>query len=122
MSKRISNLPTLPSFEDGDFFLVARSSNQKNYKVTKEDLFYDIGSTTRRVDSFDIMQQHIDEKKVTLTYTPALPDKTLLFIQGAITQVVNIDFVVVGNEVRWNALGLESIIALSQKLIVEYFN
>ncbi len=72
------------------------------------------------VDNVTLSQQNLDEKKVSLSSVPAVPGAVTLLPIGGIPQVNGIDFVVVGNELSWNGLGLDNFLELGEHLIIQY--
>lgn len=82
------------------------------------------GGLTANATNTEVIQvtpQILADKKVQLAYVPSPSNKTKVQIQGAPTQIVNIDFMVVGNEVRWDSLALEQLIDLNDYLIIDYY-
>jgi hypothetical protein len=73
------------------------------------------------VEVIQVSPLHILDKKLSLSLLPAPSMNTRLHIQGGPTQVINIDYIVVGNEVMWNALGLELLLESGMFLIIEYY-
>jgi hypothetical protein len=63
---------------------------------------------------------HILNKKVTLSGTPLFPDNVTLLMAGGIHQFNGIDFEVVGNELRWNSLGLDGFVEELDIFLVQY--
>ena len=61
-------------------------------------------------DNFTVTNQDLANKFVTLSRTPAFPDKVELSVFGGIEQRPGVDFVVTGNILSWNALALEMLL------------
>lgn len=80
-----------------------------------------IGSNTgSEVKRIELTQQDIDNKFVTLSPTPLVSSAVLLTPEGGIPQTYGIDYVVVGNQLRWEGLGLDNFLDLTDVLIVQY--
>ena len=80
-----------------------------------------IGSNTgSEVKRIELTQQDIDNKFVTLSPTPLVSSAVLLTPEGGIPQTYSIDYVVVGNQLRWEGLGLDNFLDLTDVLIVQY--
>lgn len=77
--------------------------------------------TSSQVEIFQLTSQNIIDKKVVLTLPPVPSIKTRVSLQGGPTQIVNVDFYVSGNEIRWDSLGLETLASISDWLVIEYF-
>jgi hypothetical protein len=72
------------------------------------------------VDNVTLTQENLDDKKVLLTSSPAVPGAVTLLPIGGIPQVNGIDFEVVGNELSWDGLGLDNFLELGEQLIIQY--
>lgn len=72
------------------------------------------------VDNVTLTQQNLDDKKVLLSSSPAVPNAVTLLPIGGIPQVNGIDFEVVGNELSWDGLGLDNFLELGEQLIIQY--
>lgn len=73
-----------------------------------------------KVEMFTVTPLMITNGQLTLSQNNASPSETLLFIYGGVIQKYGIDFTVVGNVLSWTGLGLETIISLSDILIIQY--
>lgn len=62
----------------------------------------------------------VTNKYVTLSSTPLNPSAVTLGMTGGIEQVNGIDFVVIGNILSWDGLGLDGFIDNTDVLIVQY--
>lgn len=62
----------------------------------------------------------IAAKSITLASTPTAPLLTQLFVQGAPMQVYGQDFVVSGNNLIWNMLGLDGELEEGDRVVVIY--
>lgn len=62
----------------------------------------------------------ISNKFIILSKSPLLPESVTLVPAGGIQQVNGIDFEVVGNELRWNGLGLDGFLEENDVLIVQH--
>jgi hypothetical protein len=62
----------------------------------------------------------IQNKKIILDPAPIYPTNVSLTPYGGIPQANGIDFEVIGNELKWNGLGLDNFLEAGEKLIVQY--
>lgn len=72
------------------------------------------------VENIDLTQNDIDNKFVTLSRTPLVPDAVILNIDGGIPQINGVDFVVLGNKISWSGLGLDGFLEETDVLIIQY--
>lgn len=72
------------------------------------------------VDTIDLTQEDVNNKFVTLTQTPLVPDAVILNIDGGIPQINGIDFIVDGNKISWSGLGLDGFLEETDVLIIQY--
>lgn len=75
------------------------------------------GGETERVQ---ITEQHLEDGFLTLQKIPLEPDDVDLVPQGGIRQINGIDYIVEGNKIRWEGLGLDGFLETSDVLIIEY--
>jgi hypothetical protein len=78
------------------------------------------GSASYFVNKVTLNATDITNKFVTLTDIPTSPSDTILDIVGGITQDHSVDFTVTGNQLSWNGLGLDGILADGDKLIIQF--
>ena len=64
---------------------------------------------------------NITDKKVVLSGTPAIAANTMLDIIGGGPQVYGFDFTVIGNELSWNGLALDGLLASGDQLRIHYW-
>lgn len=62
----------------------------------------------------------INNKFVILENTPTEPESVKLSIVGGITQLYTVDYVIGGNILSWNGLGLDGFLEIGDTLIIEY--
>ena len=62
--------------------------------------------------------KNIDNKFVILSREPFLPGSVTLDIAGGIPQLYGFDFVVSGNVLSWNGLGLDNLLEVGDTLII----
>lgn len=67
-----------------------------------------------------ISQAMLDNKKITLPYSHSSPESVALTFINGIEQLNGTDFEVVGNEVKWNGLGLDGFIELEDIVVLYY--
>jgi len=80
-----------------------------------------IGETSGFVlETIDLTQSDIDNKFVTLSRTPLVFDAVMVNIDGGIPQINGIDFIVDGNKISWNGLGLDGFLEETDVLIIQY--
>lgn len=60
------------------------------------------------------------DKKLTLSFTPAVPEKVSLDIISGTTQEYGTDYNVVSDELIWNALGLDLTLEENDKIRIIY--
>jgi hypothetical protein len=72
------------------------------------------------VEQIDLTQDDINNKYVTLTQTPLVPDAVILNIDGGIPQINGIDFIIQGNKISWSDLGLDGLLEETDVLIIQY--
>lgn len=72
------------------------------------------------VERIELTQEDIDNKYVTLSQTPLVNNSVLLTLEGGIPQTYNIDYVIVGVQLRWDGLGLDNFLDTTDVLIVQY--
>lgn len=67
-----------------------------------------------------LTQQDIDNKFVTLNIAPLYPTTVSLTCENGIPQVNGVDFIVNGNILSWDGLGLDNFLDNTDVLIVQY--
>jgi hypothetical protein len=72
------------------------------------------------VETIDLTQDNINNKFVTLTRTPLVPDAVILHIDGGIPQINGVDFIVQSNKISWSGLGLDGFLEETDVLIIQY--
>jgi hypothetical protein len=72
------------------------------------------------VDNFTLNGTDISNKFVTLSGTPTTASGTILNIVGGVVQDYSVDFTITGDQLSWNGLGLDGVLASGDKLIVQY--
>jgi hypothetical protein len=81
---------------------------------------YQVANTIGGTDILTIGQQEVDNKQVTLSSSPSSPNSvSLTFLEG-IEQDNGIDFIVNGNILSWDGLGLDGFIEVGDVIIVRY--
>ena len=80
-----------------------------------------IGSSSgfiyRRIE---LTSQNISDKFVTLPETPLVPNSVFLTIEGGIPQINGIDYIVTGNILSWDGLGLDEFLDDTDVLLLLY--
>jgi len=72
------------------------------------------------IERIPLTQDNIDSKSVTLEAAPLVPSGVLLICEGGIIQIYGLDFVIVGNTITWDNLGLDNFLDNTDVLIVQY--
>ena len=72
------------------------------------------------IDRITLNSTDITNKYVTLSTTPTSVSSVLLEVIGGISQDYLADFSVSGSTLTWNGLGLDGILAVGDKLIVQF--
>jgi len=75
------------------------------------------GSIVQRIE---LTQNDINNKFVTLASTPLIASSVVVTPEGGIAQAYGIDFIVVGNQLRWDGLGLDNFLDETDVLLVQY--
>ena len=75
------------------------------------------GSISQRIELTGI---DINNKFVTLASTPLISSAVVVTVEGGITQAYGVDYTVVGNQLRWNGLGLDNFLDETDVLLVQY--
>jgi hypothetical protein len=72
------------------------------------------------VQRIELTQEDIDNKFVTLSSAPLSPSSVILIPEGGPPQAYGVDFIVVGNQLRWEGLGLDNFLDTTDVLLVQY--
>ena len=67
-----------------------------------------------------ISQIHLDNKKIALDRDPSFPEFTSLNFFGGIEQKYDVDFYVIGQELKWDLRGLDGFIELGDTVVIQY--
>lgn len=78
------------------------------------------GGSSYSVNRVTLNSTDILNKYVTLTGIPTTPSDTILNIVGGVIQEYTADYTVIGNQLSWNALGLEALLASGDILLVQF--
>lgn len=79
------------------------------------------GADTHVVESRVITAPEASAQQITLTDLPIAASQVIFMVQGAPTQVYSDDYTVSGNVLSWAGLGLDSLIAAGDTVIVLYW-
>jgi hypothetical protein len=71
-------------------------------------------------ETITLTLQDITNKSVKLTNIPLSPNAVSLSIEEGIPQINGIDFVVIGDVLMWNGLGLDNFLEVGETLIIHY--
>ena len=72
------------------------------------------------VERIELTQEDINNKYVTLASTPLIPSAVVVTPEGGIPQAYTVDFIIVGNQLRWDGLGLDNFLDETDVLLVQY--
>jgi hypothetical protein len=72
------------------------------------------------LELIELTPEDINNKFVTLSQAPLVPDAVVLNIDGGIPQINGIDYIIQGNKISWNDLGLDGFLDDTDVLIVQY--
>jgi hypothetical protein len=90
--------------------------------ITAEDYsrLYSIKTYEYFYEDVILTAQQIADKKITLSKNPAFPE-TLSFVpDGGTAQRYGEDYIVVGNEIRWEGLGLDNFLEEGEVIRITY--
>jgi hypothetical protein len=76
--------------------------------------------TSIQPQRIELTQQDIDNKYVTLNIAPLYPNTVSLTCENGIPQINGVDFIVTGNILSWDGLGLDNFLDNTDVLIVQY--
>lgn len=62
----------------------------------------------------------ITNKFIILNFTPLVPESITVVPVGGPEQLLGIDYIITGNVLSWDSLGLDSILDNTDKLIIHY--
>lgn len=79
-----------------------------------------VSGASQKVDTFTLDSTDITNKYVTLSFTPAVADDTILLVEDAPGMFFGADFTVSGNQLSWNSLALDGILSVGDNLTVTY--
>jgi len=83
--------------------------------------FVGYGEMTK-VDVVTIRAEHLSNKSVSLSKPPISWEKIRVFPEGGCNQYFYKDFIIENdNELTWAGLGLDGLLELGDRLVIEYF-
>lgn len=68
----------------------------------------------------ELTEENINSKSAQLTATPINPEFTQLTVIGGSNQLYGIDFIVSGNSVSWDGLGLDNFVDVGDILVIQF--
>lgn len=71
-------------------------------------------------EKIELTQEDIANKYVTLASAPLIANGVLLNCEGGPVQIYGVDFIVIGNKLNWNGLGLDNFLDDTDVLLVQY--
>lgn len=72
------------------------------------------------VDNFTLTETDITNKYVTLNDTPTIPAETRLAVSGGTHAFYGVSFTVSGDQLSWDGLGLDGLLAPGDQLVIRY--
>lgn len=72
------------------------------------------------VEFVTLTQEDIDDKQVTLSNTPLSPSTVMVTPEGGIPQINGVDYIITGNILSWDSLGLDGFLEVNEVLIVQH--
>lgn len=79
-------------------------------------------SDMTKVDVITIQQEHLDNKKITLTKPPVSWEKIRVAPEGGPNQIFYKDFIIQNDsDLVWDGLGLDGLLDIGDVLVVEYY-
>ena len=118
-------IPGAPGFigENLEYDRETGSVDANNIQEAIERLaeFVGYGDMTK-VDVITIRQEHLDNKRLTLTKPPISWEKIRVAPEGGPNQIFYKDFIIQNDsELVWDGLGLDGLLELGDVLVIEYF-
>lgn len=86
----------------------------------KTKTYVDDSVQEKIVEKIELQEQDIFNKFIRLSNTPIISQNVILTPEGGITQIYGIDYLVSGNRLIWNELGLEGVLEQGDILIIQY--
>lgn len=105
---------------NGDLYYNSVSNQVKVYAAGVWTALSTGSSASYNVDKFTLNGTDITNKYVTLSGTPTSPSDTILSVSGGIEQDYSDDFVMIGNQLSWDSLGLDGVLVAGDKLTVQF--
>lgn len=72
------------------------------------------------IEIVTLNQDDIDAKQVTLNTTPLSPSTVIVTPEGGIPQINGVDYIITGNILSWDSLGLDGFLEVNEVLIVQH--
>jgi len=79
-----------------------------------------VGQSGLHTERITLNQENLDNKRVILSKAPAMPNSVMLTPEEGIPQVNGIDFIVNGNILSWDGLGLDNFLEINEVLVIQY--
>lgn len=81
---------------------------------------YAYQETESTTETFVLNSTDISNKQLTLSGTASLPSQSTLTVANGVGQIYNVDFIISGNVLSWNGLGLDGFLQSGDVIIVSY--
>jgi hypothetical protein len=78
---------------------------------------HNTGSIIKRIE---LNQQDIFNKFVTISPAPLVSSSVLLTPEGGIPQTYGVDYIISGTQLKWDGLGLDGFLDITDVLIIQY--
>lgn len=118
-------IPGIPSFvgENLDYDREIGNIDARNIQEAIDKLAEHIGyGDMTKVDVITIRQEHLDNKRITLTKPPISWEKIRVAPEGGPNQIFYKDFIIQNDsDLAWDGLGLDGLLEVGDVLVVEYF-
>lgn len=109
------------SASNGEMYYNSSSNKFRKYENGAwSDLGSGGGGGSGNVNKFTLDSTDITNKFVTLSSSPSSPSNVILDIIGGIVQDYGVDFTISGSTLSWSSLGLDGILSVGDKLIIQF--
>lgn len=85
-----------------------------------EAIYYFVDVESEQTQYISVTQEQLDAKQLQLDFTPKNPTEVMFDLNGIGFAVYGVDFIVEGNTVKWNGLGLDGFLSLGTRLRFHY--
>jgi hypothetical protein len=114
-----TDTPTTPTANRHKIF-VGTTAHIKKLDSAGNVIDFNVSHGSITVLSITIKQSDVNHKYITLPTMPVDPQAVSLSFVGGTVQLNGIDFIVVGDQLSWDGLGLDGFIEKDDQIIVTY--